>query len=149
MTGLVLRFRYHVGLLARPPNDAGRITRSPSRRYNVGVVRGLPDLRPTVVTRAAGNHSNRAPSRPLVRRYTQIWARAKYFSTRARKRELRNPCGTLSRLRVADDDRDRAVGPGLVVLVGRVHLHQLRPVVGALLVGRVARRKVQHLFFNL
>ena len=54
--------------------------RSPSRRYSVGVVRDRPDLRPVVVISAAGNHSILEPSRPLVRRYTQMWALANRFS---------------------------------------------------------------------
>jgi hypothetical protein len=41
-----------------------------------------------VVINAAGNHSNFAPNRPLVRWYTQICARAKYFISSAIRREF-------------------------------------------------------------
>src|SRR5437879_9228722 len=109
------------------------ITRSPSRRYRVAVVRGSLDARPVVVSSAAGSHSSFAPILPSVRWYTQIWARAKYLSSSATGRELRihrrldMPPRT-GRLRVADDDRDGPVGPRLVIVVGRVHVHQLGPV---------------------
>ncbi|OBJ07701.1 hypothetical protein A5625_16360 [Mycobacterium sp. 1465703.0] len=53
------------------------------------MVRGWHDLRPVVVSNAAGNRSSLAPSLPLVRRYTEIWARAKYLSSSAIGRELR------------------------------------------------------------
>lgn len=53
------------------------------------MVRGRLDLRPVVVNSAAGNRSSFAPSLPLVRRYTQMWARAKYLSSSAIGRELR------------------------------------------------------------
>lgn len=58
-------------------------------KYRVAVVRDSSDLRPVVVSNAAGNHSSFAPSLPLVRRYTQMWTRAKYLSSRATSRELR------------------------------------------------------------
>src|ERR1700744_1620073 len=64
------------------------------------------------------------------------------------------PCRATSRpasspRRVADDDRNRPVRPGLVVLVRRVHLDQLWPVVGTLLIGGVPCGQVEHLFFDL
>src|SRR5277367_3147789 len=51
--------------------------------------------------------------------------------------------------RIADDDRNGPVGPRLVVVVRRIHRDQLRPVVGAFLVGGIARGQLQHLFFDL
>ena len=53
------------------------------------MVLGRPDLRPVVVSSAAGNHSSFAPSLPLVRRYTAMWARAKYFRAHANSVEFR------------------------------------------------------------
>jgi hypothetical protein len=39
------------------------------------MVRGSSDLRPIVVSNAAGNRSSFAPNLPLVRRHTQMCAR--------------------------------------------------------------------------
>jgi hypothetical protein len=74
------------------------MTRSPSRRYRVAVVRGSSDFRPVVVSNATGNRTSRAPILPSVRRYTQMCARAKYLSSRPIGRELRILLGILPRM---------------------------------------------------
>ena len=43
------RFRYHIGLVARPPCEATSTMRWPSCRNSSGLSRGSPDLRPIVV----------------------------------------------------------------------------------------------------
>src|SRR6478735_8341056 len=75
-SGLALRFRYHIGLVARPPCDATRTMRLPSCRNSSGLSRASPDLRPVVVRMpTSAPRRNLFPNLPLVFLKIQVFAR--------------------------------------------------------------------------
>jgi len=147
------RLRYHGGMAV--PAAVGRGQHDP-----LPVAQGTasassapdPNFRPVVVIKAAGNHNSLAPILPLVRRYTQMWARANPFSAQPFKKagiaDGGATCG--SRPSVAPiygsqitTGMTRSV-PGLGSSVeALVERGQLRPVLGALGLGGVAGGQMQ------
>src|SRR5690349_3125413 len=76
MFGSAFRFRYHIGLVARPPWDATSTMRRPSCRNSSGLSRGSPDLRPVVVRMpTSAPRRNLLPSLPPDFLNSQVLAR--------------------------------------------------------------------------
>jgi hypothetical protein len=71
--GFFSRFSYQSGGLSAPPFDAITTRLAPSRKNVRGVVRGLPDRRPVVVSRSTGIPATRPRSRPRLRRWMSRW----------------------------------------------------------------------------